>query len=110
MAKSITTGTQFFSEAGSIGRFTGRFFNQAFRPKQELREFLDQCYRIGYQSLPLIAITGFIMGIVLTMQLRPTLVSYGVEAQLPAMVGLAIVREIGPVVTALIFAGKIGSS
>lgn len=50
------------------------------------------------------------MGLVLTIQLRPSLVEYGVESQLPAMVGIAIVREIGPVITALIFAGKIGSS
>lgn len=50
------------------------------------------------------------MGLVLTMQLRPSLIAYGVEAQLPVMVGIAIVREIGPVITALIFAGKIGSS
>lgn len=50
------------------------------------------------------------MGLVLTMQLRPSLVSYGVQAELPVMVGIAIVREIGPVITALIFAGKIGSS
>jgi phospholipid/cholesterol/gamma-HCH transport system permease protein len=50
------------------------------------------------------------MGLVLTMQLRPSLIDYGVESQLPAMVGISIVREIGPVITALIFAGKIGSS
>ncbi len=50
------------------------------------------------------------MGLVLTMQLRPSMIEYGVASQLPAMVGIAIVREIGPVITALIFAGKIGSS
>jgi phospholipid/cholesterol/gamma-HCH transport system permease protein len=50
------------------------------------------------------------MGLVLTMQLRPSLLAYGVESQLPAMVGIAVIREIGPVITALIFAGKIGSS
>ena len=50
------------------------------------------------------------MGLVLTMQLRPSLVSYGVQSELPVMVGIAIIREIGPVITALIFAGKIGSS
>jgi phospholipid/cholesterol/gamma-HCH transport system permease protein len=58
----------------------------------------------------LVALTSFIMGLVLTMQVRPTMVDYGVEAQIPAMVGIAIVREIGPVITALIFAGKIASS
>jgi len=57
-----------------------------------------------------VGLTGFIMGLVLTMQLRPSMVDYGVESQLPAIVGIAIVREIGPVITALIFAGKIGSS
>ena len=50
------------------------------------------------------------MGLVLTLQLRPSMVDYGVESQLPAIVGIAIIREIGPVITALIFAGKIGSS
>lgn len=100
----------FFLEAGGISRFTGRFFNQTFRPRYEIAEFFKQSYIIGYRSLPLIALTGFIMGLVLTMQLRPSLIDYGVESQLPAMVGIAIVREIGPVLTALVFAGKIGSS
>ncbi len=69
-----------------------------------------QWYTIGIQSLPLVGLTGFIMGLVLTMQLRPTMESYGVESQIPAIVGIAIIREIGPVITSLIFAGKIGSS
>lgn len=106
----IKNTERFLTEAGSIARFTAWFFNQAFRPRYELREFIRQCYSIGYLSLPLIAITGFIMGLVLTMQLRPSLVDYGVQSQLPAMVAVSVVREIGPVITALIFAGKIGSS
>jgi phospholipid/cholesterol/gamma-HCH transport system permease protein len=104
------TWKQFLDEAGSISRFTGRFFIQAFKPGYEFSEFIRQCFIIGYKSLPLVGLTGFIMGLVLTMQLRPSLISYGAESQLPAMVGIAIVREIGPVITALIFAGKIGSS
>lgn len=101
---------EFFSETGNIARFTGRFFSTGLKPRFEFKELLDQCYIIGYKSLPLVALTGFIMGLVLTMQLRPSLVDYGVESQLPVMVGIAIVREIGPVITALIFAGKIASS
>lgn len=100
----------FFTEAGDIYRFSGRFFRQSFKPQYEFAEFIRQCFIIGYRSLPLIGLTGFIMGLVLTMQLRPSLVTYGVESQLPSMVGIAVVREIGPVITALIFAGKIGSS
>ncbi len=49
------------------------------------------------------------MGIVLTLQTRPTLIEFGAESWMPSMVGIAIVREIGPVITALICAGKIGS-
>jgi phospholipid/cholesterol/gamma-HCH transport system permease protein len=100
----------FLSEAGDISRFTGRFFSQWFRPHYEIAEFFRQCFVIGYKSLPLVGLTGFIMGLVLTMQLRPSMIDYGVESELPAIVGIAIVREIGPVITALIFAGKIGSS
>lgn len=100
----------FLAEAGDIAGYTGRFFSQSVKPRFEFRELLHQCYYIGYNSFPLVALTGFIMGLVLTMQLRPSLVDYGVESQLPVMVGIAIVREIGPVITALIFAGKIASS
>ena len=71
---------------------------------------LRQCFVIGYQSLPLVGLTAFILGLVLTIQLRPSMEDYGVAAQLPAIVGIAIIREIGPVIVALIFAGKIGSS
>lgn len=100
----------FLDETGDIARFTGRYFLQGTRPRFEFKELVRQCYLIGYNSLPLVALTGFIMGLVLTMQLRPSLVIYGVASQLPIMVGIAIVREIGPVITALIFAGKIASS
>ena len=98
------------NETGDLSRFTSRFFIQTFKPRYEIAEFLRQCYIIGYKSLPLVGLTAFIMGLVLTMQLRPSMVDYGVESQLPAIVAIAIVREIGPVITALIFAGKIGSS
>ncbi len=108
---AISSKTSYFlNETGNTARFAGRFFREVFLPRYEIAEFLRQCFVIGYKSLPLIALTGFIMGLVLTMQLRPSLIDYGVESQLPAMVGIAIVREVGPVITALIFAGKIGSS
>ncbi|MGY4386478.1 phospholipid/cholesterol/gamma-HCH transport system permease protein [Pedobacter sp. UYP24] len=100
----------FLEETGNLSRFTARFFSTGIKPRYENRELFNQCYNIGYLSFPLVGLTAFIMGLVLTMQLRPSLVDYGVESQLPVMVGLAIVREIGPVITALIFAGKIGSS
>lgn len=100
---------EFLVETGKIAGFTGRFFKEAFRPRYEFVELLRQCFFIGYKSLALVSITAFIMGLVITIQSRPTLVEFGAEAWLPNMVSVSLVREIAPVITALIFAGKIGS-
>ena len=99
----------FFLEATLLTKFTLKFFKQLFLPPYELEELLKQCFIVGYKSLPLVGITGFIMGIVLTIQSRPTLAEFGAESWLPAMVAVSIIREIGPVITALICAGKVGS-
>ncbi|MCB0618641.1 MAG: ABC transporter permease [Saprospiraceae bacterium] len=100
----------FFDETGKVSLFTARFFREAFRPPFEFRELLRQSYIIGYQSLFLVATTGFIMGLVFDLQTRPTMIEFGAESYMPSMIGISFVREIGPVVTALICAGKIGSS
>lgn len=100
----------FLIEIGELSFFTGRFFKQVFKPPFEFREFLKQCYVMGNQSLLLVGITGFIIGLVLTLQTRPTLMEFGAVSWMPSMVGISIVREIGPIITALVCAGKIGSS
>ncbi len=99
----------FFEEVAGIAQFTGHFFRELIKPPYEFKEFAKQAYLIGYKTLPLVGITGFIMGLVLTIQSRPTLSEFGAESWIPAMVSVSIVREIGPVITALIFAGKVGS-
>ncbi len=98
-----------FNNAGTVILFTVRFFKEVLMPPFELKEFIKQCYFIGYKSFPIVAITGFIMGLVLTIQFRPTLALFGAETWLPGMVALSLIREIAPVVTALICAGKIAS-
>jgi phospholipid/cholesterol/gamma-HCH transport system permease protein len=100
---------EFFQDVALLTRFSARFFKEVLRPPYEPVELIRQCYNIGYRSLPLIAITCFIMGLVLTIQSQPTLAQFGAESWLPAMVSISIVREMGPVITALIFAGKVGS-
>lgn len=99
----------FFLEMTLLTRFMLRFFKEVFKPTYEVNEFLKQAYLVGCKSLSLVAITGFIMGLVLTIQSGPTLKEFGAEAMLPAMVAVSIVREIGPVLTALICAGKVAS-
>jgi phospholipid/cholesterol/gamma-HCH transport system permease protein len=99
----------FLLELGGLSHFTLQFFRELFRPPFEHREFLRQAYKIGLSTLPLIGITAFIMGLVLTLQSKPVMAEFGAESWLPGMVSVSIVREIGPVITALICAGKIGS-
>ncbi|MCB0774615.1 MAG: ABC transporter permease [Flavobacteriales bacterium] len=99
----------FLTEAGGFSLFVSRFFQNAFHPRFEWREFIRQSVQNGNGSLPLVAVTAFIMGLVLTVQSRPTLARFGAESMLPAMVAISMVREIVPVITALICAGKIAS-
>jgi phospholipid/cholesterol/gamma-HCH transport system permease protein len=99
----------FLAEAGEISSFIARFFKEIIRPGHEFSEFLKQCFYIGNKSLMLVGVTAFIMGLVITIQSRPTLVEFGAEAWLPKMAAVSIVREIAPIITALICAGKVGS-
>jgi len=101
--------TEFFSDIGNMAIFIKQIVKETFSRDFEFKEFLRQCYEIGNKSLPLIAITGAIMGVVLTIQSRPALEDFGAVTMLPGMVAISIIREIGPVITALILAGKIGS-
>jgi len=94
---------------GEVTEFSIRYFREVLFPPYEFQELLRQAFLIGNKSIGLVGSTGFIMGIVLTLQTRPTLVEFGAESWMPSMVGIAIVREIGPVITALICAGKVGS-
>lgn len=103
---SISEALIGIAEIGSfISAITHTFFNHGVN----LRELSKQCYRVGNKSLPLIAATGFILGLVMTLQSGPTLAKFGAEALLPGMVSLSIIREIGPVIVSLIIAGKVGS-
>lgn len=110
MKRTLNVWNSFLAETGDITRFTGRFFQEFLRPRYEIAELMRQCFYIGYKSLPLVGVTAFIMGLVITIQSRPTLVEFGAEAWLPKMVSVSLIREIAPVISALICAGKIGSS
>ncbi len=99
----------FLIEVGELSYFAGRFFKELFSRPFEMRELMRQCYQMGNKSLVLVGVTGFILGLVMTLQTRPTLMEFGAESWMPSMVGISIVREIGPVIIALICAGRISS-
>ncbi|MEX2484079.1 MAG: ABC transporter permease [Brumimicrobium sp.] len=97
------------SNFGDVALFIVVMTRETFSREFEFKEFIYQCYRIGYKSLPLISVTGAIMGLVLTIQSRPILIDFGAVSMLPGMVSVSLIREMGPVITALICAGKVGS-
>jgi phospholipid/cholesterol/gamma-HCH transport system permease protein len=97
------------SVVGDVTLFIINIIRNTFSRKFEFKELIYQSFKIGYQSLPLIAVTGAIIGFVLTIQSRPVLIEFGAVSMLPGMVSVSLIREMGPVITALICAGKIGS-
>ena len=99
----------FLTDFADVVLFILLVVKETFSRNFEWKEFFRQCFQIGYKSLPLISVTGAIMGLVLTIQSRPVLVDFGADSMLPGMVSVSLIREMGPVITALICAGKIGS-
>lgn len=73
-------------------------------------QIIRQLYSVGVMSLPIIAVSGLFVGMVLSFQGYTTLAQFGAETALGTMVSLSLLRELGPVVTALLFAGRAGSA
>lgn len=102
--------TDFFINVYDVFSFIARFFKEAFIPPYEFRELVKQCWEIGVRSLMLITVTGFIVGLIFTKQSRPSLLQFGATSWIPSLVSIAIMRALAPLVTALISAGRVGSS
>lgn len=111
MASAITSSlNRYMAAVGEQVAFANKFGRNIFRNGFEWNEFLRQCYIVGVRSISLVAISGFIIGFVLTLQTQPTMKQFGAESFVPGMVAISIVREIGPMIIALICTGKIASS
>jgi len=109
LLKIVETTKTFLTEIGELSLFAQRFFKEVFTRPFEFKELLIQGYKMGNKSLLLVGVTGFILGLVFTLQSRPTLSEFGAESWMPSMVSISIVRELGPVIIALICAGKLSS-
>ncbi|MCJ8210261.1 ABC transporter permease [Mucilaginibacter sp. RS28] len=108
--KRIKRAAAFFQDLYKVGAFVGRFFKEAFIPPYEIKELFRQCYEVGVRSLALISLTGFIVGLIFTKQSRPSLSEFGATSWLPSLTSIAVMRALAPLVTALITAGRVGSS
>ena len=97
----------------SVGRagLFGLTMLRGSAPSRDLfAELVREIYKIGARSLPIIAVGGAFVGLVLTLQGYRTLTTYGAIDALSTLLGLSLYRELAPVLTALLFIGRAGSS
>jgi phospholipid/cholesterol/gamma-HCH transport system permease protein len=98
-----------FETAGEISVFGFQAVTDLFRRPFEGEQIRRQLAEIGSKSLPLVIASGFALGAVLTLHTRSTLVTFGATAWIPTVQALAFFLEIGPLVTGLLVAGRVGS-
>ena len=101
------------AKLGSFGRATLMLFGAILARPQLIKNTpltIMQIYVVGVQSLLMIVVSGLFIGMVMALQGYTILVNYGAEGSLGPMVALSLLRELGPVVTALLFAGRAGSA
>jgi len=94
---------------GDVALFGGRALSTSVVPPYELKETWRQVFEIGWGSLPLVALSGFAVGVVLSMHTRASLERFGAESMIPAGLAIALVRETGPLATGLLVAGRVGA-
>jgi phospholipid/cholesterol/gamma-HCH transport system permease protein len=98
-----------FETAGEVSVFGFQAVTDLFRRPFEGEQIRRQLAEIGSKSLPLVIASGFALGAVLTLHTRSTLVTFGATAWIPTVQALAFFLEIGPLVTGLLVAGRVGS-
>src|SRR6202453_1976064 len=99
----------FFEWFGELGLFCVRVARASFGAPWEGREFVRQMDAIGSKSFPLVALAGAATGVVLSLQTRDSLTRFGAQAMLPAVIVFSLIKESGPVITALIVSGRVGA-
>ena len=99
----------FFEWFGELGVFCLRLVRAALTPPYEGRELIRQMDELGSKSLPLVALAGSAIGVVLSMHMRDSLIRFGAKSLLPAVIVLSTIKETGPIITALVVSGRVGA-
>jgi phospholipid/cholesterol/gamma-HCH transport system permease protein len=94
---------------GDVALFGLRAIKEAFRPPFEFDQIIRQTFEAGARSAPLIILSGFAVGVVLSMHTRASLERFGAQAMIPAGLAIALIRETGPLTTALLVSGRVGA-
>ncbi len=107
---AATRWTGFIPRLGRSGIFLWTALLRAVIPPCKPEPLIRQIYFIGARSLPVIVVSGAFVGMVVALQFHDTLVRFGSVGLLGSAVGLSLVRELGPVLTALMVIGRAGSA
>jgi phospholipid/cholesterol/gamma-HCH transport system permease protein len=99
----------FFEWFGELGLFCRQLAKAVFVPPYEGRELIRQLDAIGSKSLPLVALAGAATGVVLSLQTRDSLTRFGAKSLLPAVIVFSLIKESGPIITALVVSGRVGA-
>ncbi len=95
---------------GDITIFSSRAFAWMFRRRPAARTLLPSFYLVGVRSVPVVAITGLFIGMVMAVQMYNQFNRMGLATRLGSMINITIVRELGPVLAATMLAGRVGSA
>ncbi len=101
--------TELLEQLGDVTMLAGRTFYYALKPPYELRTLVQQMDDIGVKSISICGIAAFFTGLVLALQTTYGLGRFGAKAYVGIVVSLSMVRELGPVLTALLVGGRVGS-
>lgn len=105
-----STSIDLVRDWGKTGQLLFRILFRLPRLKKSLPALLQQIYAEGVLSLSIIVVSGLFIGMVLALQGHHTLAKFGASMELGPLVALSVLRELGPVVTAILFAGRAGSA
>jgi phospholipid/cholesterol/gamma-HCH transport system permease protein len=101
---------ELLAELGRIGLFFFRILGSLRLQRGQLRDIVWQFYSVGARTVPIVAVGGAFVGLVMSLQGYRTLETFGATNALGTLLGLSLFRELGPVLTALLFAGRAGSA
>ena len=99
----------FFSEIGALAMFLGRAVRHIFKAPFEAGELLFQMYQVGVRSIPIVLIAGFFVGGIVVIQFEYALNLFGAEIYLGGITTSGLLREVGPVLVAIMIAGRVGA-
>jgi phospholipid/cholesterol/gamma-HCH transport system permease protein len=108
----FTIGKATFNFIGNLGAmaiFFSEGFFKIFRPKQ-IREIVNQVFYIGAKSTTIVMLIGLFTGMVLGLQLYYTLIKFNAEGMLGSVISMSLIRELGPVLTAIMITARAGSA